>query len=245
MAQKPSRLDKLVSEAAGVSRAQARTLILKGQVKIGGEVCRKPEAKFTPAQISELALAGKALSHSEYIYVMLNKPIGVESTTKGATPNVAQLLAGDYPRRELFPAGRLDKASEGFVLMTDDGALAHRILAPKTHLEKRYVVTLDTSLTPEMVAGFEAGVTLADGTKTRPAKAIAMEDENVCTVVLSEGKYHQIKRMFGVFGAGVNALKRVQIGPVILDAALAPGEFRPLAESELALLCAASGHTQG
>ena len=143
------------------------------------------------------------------------------------------LVAADYPRRELFPAGRLDKTSTGFVLLTDDGALAHDILAPAHHVDKQYLVTLDTPLTEEMRRGFAAGVTLADGEHLAPAEAEPAGD-NPCTVrvTLHQGVYHQIKRMFGVYDAGVNTLHRLSIGGVALDATLAPGEYRELTEEE-------------
>ncbi|MDL2215761.1 rRNA pseudouridine synthase [Ruminococcaceae bacterium OttesenSCG-928-N02] len=234
---KPARLDKLVSEAAGISRAQAKAFIAAGKVEVNGVPCRDAQAKF---QNPALVIAGQAVQHNKYVYLMLNKPVGVESATKGRAQNVRDLVAQAYPRRALFPAGRLDKASEGFILMTDDGPLAHRILAPKSHLPKRYIVTLDTPFTSEMAQGFAEGVLLADGTLTQPASAQPMADAHLCTVILHEGKYHQIKRMFGVFGAGVNALKRVAIGPLELDETLAPGQFRPLTAGELQALVEAA-----
>ena len=147
---------------------------------------------------------------------------------------VVDLVAADFPRRELFPAGRLDKTSTGFVLLTDDGALAHDILSPAHHVEKQYVVTLDTALTEEMRRGFAAGVTLADGETMAPTGAEPLTDDGKTVLVtLRQGVYHQIKRMFGVYGAGVNALHRRSIGGVALDAALAPGQWRELTEEEV------------
>ena len=136
---------------------------------------------------------------------------------------------------ELFPAGRLDKTSTGFVLLTDDGGFAHDILAPKRHVSKTYTVTLDTPLTAEMKAGFAVGVTLADGTALSPAEVEAMTPDGLTVrVLLKQGVYHQIKRMFGVYGAGVNALHRDAIGGLALDAALAPGQWRELSDAEVA-----------
>ena len=140
-----------------------------------------------------------------------------------------------YPRRELFPAGRLDKTSTGFVLLTDDGGFAHDILAPRRHVSKTYTVTLDTPLTEEMRTGFAEGVTLADGTALSPAEVTALtEDGLTVRVVLRQGVYHQIKRMFGVYGAGVNTLHRDAIGGLTLDPALAPGQWRELSDDEVA-----------
>ncbi|MDD2994212.1 MAG: pseudouridine synthase, partial [Pygmaiobacter sp.] len=150
---------------------------------------------------------------------------------------VTDFVKQDYPRRTLFPAGRLDKDSTGFVLLTDDGALAHDLLAPRRHVDKTYFVKVDTPVTKAMEQGFIQGVTLADGKRMLPAELLPdAKDPFAATVVLHQGVYHQIKRMFGVFDAGVVALHRVAIGGVVLDAALAPGASRPLTQSELALL---------
>ncbi|MGN0974898.1 MAG: pseudouridine synthase, partial [Gemmiger sp.] len=141
-----------------------------------------------------------------------------------------------------FPAGRLDKTSTGFVLLTDDGTFAHDILAPGRHVPKTYLVTLDTPLTDAMRQGFAAGVTLADGTRLAPAEAEPADpaDPALVRVVLHQGVYHQIKRMFGVYGAGVNGLHRTAIGPVALDESLEPGAWRELNEEEVAALRAAA-----
>ena len=167
---------------------------------------------------------------------MLNKPEGVVSASTDKRDTTVVDLVGDaYPRRELFPAGRLDKTSTGFVLLTDDGGFAHDILSPRHHVSKTYTVTIDTPLTQEMRTGFAAGVTLADGTALSPAEVTALSPDG-CTVqvVLRQGVYHQIKRMFGVYGAGVNALHREAIGGLALDAQLAPGQWRELSDEEMA-----------
>ena len=150
---------------------------------------------------------------------------------------VVDLVRSAYPRRELFPAGRLDKTSTGFVLITDDGGFAHDILAPRRHVPKTYRVTLDTPLTGEMVDGFAAGVVLMDNVRLAPAEVEPLsEDKRTVRVVLHQGVYHQIKRMFGVYGAGVNALHREAIGGVALDEAMAPGQWRELTEAEVAAI---------
>jgi 16S rRNA pseudouridine516 synthase len=158
----------------------------------------------------------------------------VSAATDKRDTTVVDLVQGAYPRRELFPAGRLDKTSTGFVLITDDGTFAHDILAPRRHVSKTYTVTLDTPLTEEMRAGFAAGVTLADGTALSPAEVTALDATGLrVRVVLRQGVYHQIKRMFGVYGAGVNELHRDAIGGLALDARLAPGEWRALNAQEV------------
>ena len=162
------------------------------------------------------------------------------STDKRDT-TVVDLIGDAYPRRELFPAGRLDKTSTGFVLLTDDGALAHDILSPAHHVEKQYVVTLDTPLTDAMRRGFAAGVTLADGETMAPAGVEPLTDDGLTVqVTLRQGVYHQIKRKFGAYDAGVNALHRESIGGVALDPALAPGQWRELTAEEVNALRAAA-----
>lgn len=238
------RLDRLLAEAAGIPRAEARRAILKGQVALDGAVCRRPDQKAQDT--AALALAGRPLRWQKYVYLMLDKPQGVVSASRdGRDTTVADLVRAQYPRRELFPAGRLDKDSTGFVLLTDDGAFAHDLLAPKRHVDKVYEVLLDAPVTAGMLAGFAAGVVLADGEAMLPA-GLKADPADPCraTVVLHQGVYHQIKRMFGVFGAGVCALRRVAIGGVPLDPALGPGGSRPLTGEELARLraaCAAAG----
>ena len=233
------RLDKYLAERLGLTRSESRRKIAAGAVAVDGAVCKRPDAKLDE-NTAQVALEGKPLggAYEKYVYLMLNKPVGVVSASRDVRETtVADLAASAYPRRQLFPAGRLDKTSTGFVLLTDDGALAHDLLAPAHHVEKVYLVTLDTPLTPEMCAGFAAGVTLADGQTLAPALAEpAGADPCLVRVTLRQGVYHQIKRMFGVFGAGVNALHRESIGGVALDGALAPGQYRELTQAELAAL---------
>jgi 16S rRNA pseudouridine516 synthase len=230
------RLDRLLAEAAQMTRTQARRAITMGRVTVDGQPCRRPEQKIAPK--AALVLDGSPLCWQQYVYLMLHKPQGVVSASRDAKDvTVTDLVKGDYPRRTLFPAGRLDKDSTGFVLLTDDGALAHDLLAPRRHVDKTYFVKVDTPVTKAMEQGFIQGVTLADGKRMLPAELLPdAKDPFAATVVLHQGVYHQIKRMFGVFDAGVVALHRVAIGGVVLDAALAPGASRPLTQSELALL---------
>lgn len=255
------RLDKYISESLGITRSQSRELITKGKVQVDGTLCKKADAKVEDG--TAVAVNGKPLRKAEaFVYIMLNKPQGVVSAREDKRDvTVVDLVAADFPRRELFPAGRLDKTSTGFVLLTDDGALAHDLLSPRRHVAKTYAVLLDTPLTEEMVRGFEKGVTLADDTVLAPAglmpapagtavmpaamarvegaaegEPVTAPDPRLAMVELRQGVYHQIKRMFGVFGAGVDGLHRVAIGPVALDAALEPGQWRPLTEEEISIL---------
>ena len=226
------RLDKYLAETAQCTRSEAKALLSKGRVQVNGAVCKKGDTQLKESDT--VAVDGRALSYQQFVYIMLNKPEGVVSASTDKRDTTVVDLVGDaYPRRQLFPAGRLDKTSTGFVLLTDDGALAHDILAPAHHVDKQYLVTLDTPLTEEMRRGFAAGVTLADGEHLAPAEAEPAGDDP-CTVrvTLHQGVYHQIKRMFGVYDAGVNTLHRLSIGGVALDATLASGEYRELTEEE-------------
>lgn len=228
------RLDKYLAETAQCTRSEAKTLLQKGKVTVNGTLCKKGDTQLREADV--VAVEGRPLTYQKFVYIMMNKPEGVVSaSTDKRDTTVVDLLGDAYPRRELFPAGRLDKTSTGFVLLTDDGGFAHDILAPKRHVSKTYTVTLDTPLTAEMKAGFASGVTLADGTALSPAEVEALTPDGLTVrVLLKQGVYHQIKRMFGVYGAGVNALHRDAIGGLALDAALAPGQWRELSDAEVA-----------
>ena len=165
------RLDKYVAERTGMTRSESRKAITKGRIMVDGAVVRKADAAV--AQTAALAVDGVPLagSYQKNVYIMLYKPAGVVSASRDKKDTtVVDLVAGSFPRRELFPAGRLDKTSTGFVLLTDDGTLAHDILAPGRHVPKQYLVTLDTPLTNAMRVGFAAGVTLADGQTLAPAE---------------------------------------------------------------------------
>ena len=228
------RLDKYLAETAQCTRSKAKTLLQKGRVTVNGAVCKKGDTQLKAGDA--VAVDGKALQYQKFVYLMFNKPAGVVSASTDKRDTTVVDLVGDaYPRRELFPAGRLDKTSTGFVLLTDDGGFAHDILAPKRHVSKTYTVVLDTPLTAEMKAGFAQGVTLADGTELSAAEVEALtEDRLTVRVTLKQGVYHQIKRMFGVYGAGVNALHRDAIGGLALDKTLEPGQWRELSDEEVA-----------
>ena len=228
------RLDKFVAQAAQITRSEARKGIRAGAVTVEGTVCTRAETDV--AETAAVTWEGRPLAYAgRYVYLMLDKPKGVVSASEdGRDVTVVDLVRDAYPRRQLFPAGRLDKTSTGFVLLTDDGGFAHDILAPKRHVSKTYTVVLDTPLTEEMCAGFAAGVTLADGTALSPAQVTALsQDRLTVQVVLKQGVYHQIKRMFGVYGAGVNGLHREAIGSLGLDPDLAPGQWRELSLEEV------------
>ena len=227
------RLDKFLSDSMEISRQDAKKLLSKGQVMVDGAVAKKGDIKIKDDTV--VTVNGKKVEYTEFVYIMLNKPIGVVSATDDKNDvTVVDLVKKDYPKRNLFPAGRLDKTSTGFVLLTDDGVFAHDILAPKKHVSKEYIVTLDAPINDEIIQQFNSGVTLADGTLLKSAVLEATDDPLVVKVVLKQGVYHQIKRMFGVFDIGVNGLHRTHIGGVELDKNLTGGQYRPLTNEELA-----------
>jgi 16S rRNA pseudouridine516 synthase len=166
---------------------------------------------------------------------MLNKPVGVVSaSTDKNDVTVIDLVKEEFPRRNLFPAGRLDKTSTGFVLITDDGQFAHDILSPKHHVPKTYIVTVDSPVTENVVKAFEEGVTLADGQMMKSATIIPQDDGLTATIILHKGVYHQIKRMLGVFDIVVNTLHRTKIGALEMPEDLQPGEYVKLTPQQVA-----------
>lgn len=229
------RLDKAISEQGKFSRRDAGKLITKGLVTLNGSVVRDTAAKVS-REDDTVTVNGEALIMRKHLYLLLNKPLGVVSA--GRDPHdktVVDLVPPELFRSGLFPAGRLDKDTTGMVIITDDGDFAHRILAPKSHISKTYAVTLDVPVTAEMEAGFSAGISLKDEKKCMPAQLTIIGDFTA-RVVIHEGMYHQIKRMFGCYGAKVLALRRISMGNLPLDENLTEGDCRELTAAELALL---------
>lgn len=227
------RLDKLLASQGMLSRREVRELITKGRVTVDGAVEKRPERKVSGQEA--ITVNGTALTVQKTLVLMLHKPQGYVSAARDARDKtVLELVPPEYRRKNLFPAGRLDKDTTGLMIITDDGALAHEILAPKKHVPKRYRVTIDIPMTGTMAEGFAAGVALSDGV-CRPAE-LEILSQYEGNVLLREGRYHQIKRMFGCYGAKVTALHRLSMGALQLDERLAPGECRPLTEEEIVLL---------
>lgn len=229
------RLDRFFSSQQVLSRKEIRPLLRAGLIGVNGAPARSPEQKIDPER-DVITLRGEPVRYRQYIYLMLNKPQGVVSATDDRThTTVLDLVPPALWRDKLFPAGRLDRDTTGFVLLTDDGDFAHVMLAPKSHVEKAYEVRLDGALTEDGKRQLEAGVELADGTPCRPARLTLLEEgeEPLWEIVISEGKYHQIKRMFGVVGLGVNGLKRTRIGGLRLDPSLPEGKMRELTAEEV------------
>ncbi len=226
------RLDKYISDAEGISRQDTKKLLSKGVVMVDNAVVKKGDVKVNEKNV--IVINGKKLEYKKFVYIMLNKPKGIVSATDDKNDvTVVDLVKNDYPKRNLFPAGRLDKTSTGFVLITDDGEFAHDILAPKKHVSKEYIVTLDKEINEEIIQSFNSGVTLADGTLLKSATLISTKDKYIVKVILRQGVYHQIKRMFGVFDIGVNELHRTKIGGLELDESLKAGNFKELSQEEV------------
>ncbi len=226
------RIDKWLS-AGQYSRKEAKQLIKDRRVMLNGKPVTDAGQKVN-ADTDEVLLDGKPFSLKKYIYIMLNKPQGVVSASR--SPNektVVDLVPEHLKRNGLFPAGRLDKDTTGFVLITDDGAFAHNILSPKHHVEKTYLVTVENPLTKDGKMRLEEGLEMRDGTRFLPAY-VKQSEEDPCVfeVKICEGKYHQIKRMFAAVGSPVAALKRTHIGKLALDETLQPGQARELTKEE-------------
>lgn len=232
------RLDKiLVSQGIG-SRSEAQRLIRRGELTVNGVVCRDPSVKVDP-DTATITVQGKPIGYREHLYIMMNKPAGwlcVSRDPKRET--VLDLLPPEWRRPGLFPAGRLDKDTVGFTLITDDGDFAHRMLAPRRHVVKTYHAIIDGRLKAGQVEAFAEGLRLDDETLCLSAKLQLLKDgENpLVEVQIAEGKYHQIKRMFGVFDHKVLWLKRTAIGGLALDESLAEGESRLMTEEEKGLI---------
>ena len=235
---KKQRLDKAIAMQGSLSRSEVKTLIRKGAVTVNGQVVKNADFGVD-FDSHTVAVQGKELSLSMHIYLMLNKPKGVVSASEDEKlPTVVDLVPKELWRKGLFPAGRLDKDTTGFVLITDDGEFAHDILSPKKHISKTYHALVNGTITDEMVEGFAKGVTIGeDFTLPASLKKISSEEQGDWgEVILKEGMYHQIKRMFGAYGLKVLELKRVQMGKLPLDPNLEEGKCRELTAEELRLV---------
>lgn len=226
------RLDKIIASQGQYSRSEVKKLVKSGRVTVDGEAAKSADMKLEAS--AAIAIDGKELICKKHIYIMLNKPKGVISATEDRTQKtVLDLVPPELRRRGLFPAGRLDGDTTGFVLITDDGDFAHKILSPKNHIMKTYHATLRDELTDADIVKFKEGLTLGDGTECMEAHVRVLEGEgNVAEIKICEGKYHQVKRMFASIGNKVLELRRVKMGELELDESLAEGECREITEDE-------------
>ena len=231
---KQERFDKIISTQFNVSRRDARIAIRRGKATLNGKVLRDFGALVDVN--SEITFNGQALNYKQYIYILMNKPKGVLSASSDKKKQtVVDLVPENLRRNGLFPVGRLDKDTTGFLIITDDGEFAHKAISPKYEVYKSYIVTLDGKLTDDMVKAFADGIVLADGTPCRKAE-LSILSENIARVKICEGKYHQIKRMFGVVGLGVNELKREAVGGLSLPDDLEEGACKELSLEEIQLI---------
>lgn len=233
------RLDKLIALNCNVSRKDARKLIKDAAVTVNGRVVLRAE-ELVDAEIDDIDVKGYNFTAKEHVYIMLNKPQGVISaTTDPAKKTVIDIIPESLKRRSLFPAGRLDRDTVGLLVITDDGAFAHKIMSPAHHVFKTYEATLSFPIDENDVAKLESGITLGDGTECLPAKVkpfTTVEGLPAAEIKIREGKYHQVKRMFHALGNNVEHLRRIQIGSLKLDESLAEGECRELTGEELELV---------
>lgn len=229
------RLDKIIASTGKYSRREVKLLVKQGVVLVDGIPARSPEDKFDPEQV-EIAVNGEGLTYRRYTWVMLNKPAGYLSATEdGRGATVLDLLPEELQKQGLFPVGRLDKDTEGLLLLTNEGGLAHDLLSPRHHVDKVYYTRVAGCLTEEDCKAFESGITLGDGLVCQPAglSILTAGEESEAHVTLREGKFHQVKRMLAHQGKPVLYLERIRMGNLTLDPSLKRGDFRFLTAEEL------------
>lgn len=225
------RIDKIISEHTHYTRKEIKRLISQRAVCVNDEEVKRPECKYDETDVS-IKINGQEIEIKKHIFLLLNKPKGYISATESKSQQtVLDLVPIKYKYRNLFPAGRLDKDTTGLMLITDDGEFAHNILSPRKHVKKEYEVTIDIPVTSEMVQEFKNGVNLNDG-ECKSAD-LKITGEFTANVTLTEGRYHQIKRMFGCFGAKVVELNRIRIGNLYLPEDLKLGEIKEATQNEL------------
>lgn len=248
------RLDKYLADVGVGTRSEVKKLLKQGLVTINGQIVRDSSIKVNQ-ETDKVTFKGQELLYQEFRYYMLNKPAGCVSATKdGLSPTVIEFLKNE-PTRDLFPVGRLDKDTEGLLLITNDGMLAHNLLSPKKHVDKTYIAYVNKPLDDEQLGLFKTGLDIGDETPTLPAEIYEASEQDITKnlekasiskdyisysavyyVILKEGRYHQIKRMFEHFNSTVVYLKRLSMGNLKLDSQLLPGSYRPLTLEEISSL---------
>ena len=233
------RLDKYLSDMGAGTRSELKKEIRRSGVSVDGTVLTDPG--FSVSSSSRVVFRGSVISYEEFVYYMLNKPAGIISASEDGREATVVDLIPEPKRRDLFPVGRLDRDTEGFLIITNDGALSHRLLSPKHHVDKVYYVRVSGILTDNDIEMFSDGLVLTDGLECLPAdlKILSVSEDEYTSeaeITIREGKFHQVKRMFSSIGAEVLYLKRLSMGPVVLDPELPPGGSRRLTQDEMALL---------
>lgn len=232
------RLDKFLADMGFGTRSQVRQQIAGGNVTVNGLPARRPELKVDTDK-DRVLFCGTEAAYAQYEYYMLNKPAGVVSATEDKKEHTVLDLLQERKRKDLFPVGRLDKDTEGLLLITNNGDLAHRLLAPGRHVDKVYYAEIDGKVTREDAELFRTGVDIGDKKKTMPAflEILSSADRSEILLTIREGRFHQVKRMFHAVGKEVLFLRRIQMGPLKLDEKLRPGEYRRLTKEEVEKLC--------
>ena len=234
--QQSERLDKYLSAQLMISRNDAKELIKRRVVKVNNQISKLFDTKIQP-ETDKVFVEDREIVYRKYIYIMMNKPQGVVCSTKdGVSKTVLELVPEELKRKNLFPAGRLDKDTEGFVFITDDGELSHNILSPKKHVDKEYFAVLENEADESYIEAFAQGMKIDGGDVCKPAKIDICDDKHEVVITISEGMYHQIKRMIEALGNKVVYLKRLKIGGVELDENLALGECREMLHKEISKL---------
>lgn len=228
------RLDKYLADMSVGTRSEVKNMIKKGRVTVNDEVILRPEYKVD-TEHDRIQCDGRNIAYQSLLYYMLNKPGGVITATNDKRQQTVLDLITDKERKDLFPVGRLDKDTEGLLLITNDGDLAHQLLSPKKHVAKTYYATVDGKVTQEDAALFKAGLQIDETWTALPAELNILHSDAVSEVEITiyEGKFHQIKRMFEAVDKKVLTLKRLSMGTLVLDKSLAPGDYRPLTEQEI------------
>lgn len=235
---KKMRVDKLLSNVGVASRAELKKYCKQGLISVNGKVINNPGIQVD-SENDEVMFNGEKIVYREFIYIMLNKPDGyISATFDKYDPIVLDLIDQSYLVFEPFPVGRLDKDTEGLLVLTNDGQLAHRVLSPKKHVPKTYYAKIQGKVTEEDILAFEKGVILDDGYETMPSqlKILKSDDMSEIELTIHEGKFHQVKRMFESVGKKVVYLKRLSMGKLKLDESLKLGEYRELTEEEVKLI---------
>ena len=224
------RLDKYIADMGMGTRSEIKKEIKAGKVSVNGMIIKDPSAQVKAGD--DVSFGGKPIIYEEFVYYMMNKPAGVISASDDRNEETVVDLIRGNKRKDLFPAGRLDRDTEGLLLITNDGQFAHRMLSPKHHIDKKYYVEVEGVLTEDFVSSFAEGLTLPDGLECLPADLELINDSEAY-VTIREGKFHQIKRMFQALGCEVVYLKRLSMGTLELDPELEPGDYRRLTAGEV------------
>ncbi|WP_273851116.1 pseudouridine synthase [Guptibacillus spartinae] len=231
------RLDKLLANMGYGTRKEVKKLLKTGVVRVDEEVTKDAKQHVDP-EANHVTVYEETVEYREFIYLMMNKPAGVISATEDEEETVIDILIPEDQVFEPFPVGRLDKDTEGLLIITNDGKLAHHLTSPKHHVPKTYFARIKGVVTEEDVRSFEKGVTLDDGYETKPGELAILHagEESEIELTIHEGKFHQVKRMFEAVGKKVIYLQRIQMGDIHLDRDLEPGEYRELTEEEVTIL---------